>query len=74
MKLIQIEVINISLYQILNFFTMINVNKIENRITFKIKTEYYLEVLTPETMKLLGSTTSKVTKTENGENVSRLED
>ena len=74
MKPIQIEVINISLYQILNFFTMINVNKIENRITFKIKTEYYLEVLTPETMKLLGSTKSKVTKTENGENVSRLED
>ena len=74
MKLIQIEVINISLYQILNFFTMINVNKIENRITFKIKTEYYLEVLTPETMKLLGSTKSKVTKTENDENVSRLED
>ena len=74
MKLIQIEVINISLYQILNFFTMINVNKIENRITFKIKTEYYLEVLTPETMKLLGSTKSKVTKTENGENMSRLED
>ena len=74
MKLIQIEVINISLYQILNSFTMINVNKIENRITFKIKTEYYLEVLTPETMKLLGSTKSKVTKTENGENVSRLED
>ena len=74
MKLIQTEVINISLYQILNFFTMINVNKIENRITFKIKTEYYLEVLTPETMKLLGSTKSKVTKTENGENVSRLED
>ena len=74
MKPIQIEVINISLYQILNFFTMINVNKIENRITFKIKTEYYLEVLTPETMKLLGSTKSKVTKTENDENVSRLED
>ena len=32
------------------------VNKIENRITFKIKTGYYLELLTPETMKLLGST------------------
>ena len=74
MKPIQIEVINISLYQILNFFTMINVNKIENRITFKIKTEYYLEVLTPETMKLPGSTKGQVTKTENGENVSRLED
>ena len=34
----------------------IYVNKIENRITFKIKTGCYLELLTPETMKLLGST------------------
>ena len=32
----------------------IYVNKIENRITFKIKTGYYLKLLTPETMKLLG--------------------
>ena len=30
---------------------MIYVNKIENRITFKIKAGYYLELLTPETMK-----------------------
>ena len=29
----------------------IYVNKIENRIMFKIKTGYYIEVLTPETMK-----------------------
>ena len=36
----------------------IYVNKIENRITFQIKTGYYLELLTPETMKLLGSTES----------------
>ena len=35
---------------------IIYVNKIENRITFKIKTGYYLELLTPKTMKLLGST------------------
>ena len=40
----------------------IYVNKIENRITFKIKSGYYLERLTPETMKLLGSTESKITK------------
>ena len=40
----------------------IDVNKIENRITFKIKTGYYLELLTPERMKLLGSTKSKITK------------
>ena len=32
------------------------VNKIENRVTFKIKNGYYSEFLTPETMKLLGST------------------
>ena len=38
------------------------VNRIENRITFKIKSGYYLELLTPETMKLLGSTESKITK------------
>ena len=31
----------------------IYINKIENRITFKIKTGYYLELLMPELMKLL---------------------
>ena len=36
------------------------INKIENRITFKIKPEYYLELLTPETMKLVGSTISTI--------------
>ena len=43
------------------------------RITFKIKIVYYLELLMPETMKLLGSSKSKITKDENGENVPRLE-
>ena len=38
---------------------LIYVNKVENIITFKIKTGYYLELLMPETMKLLGSTKSK---------------
>ena len=38
------------------------INKIENRITFKIKAGYYLELLTPETMNLLGSTKSKFKK------------
>ena len=51
----------------------IYVNRIENRITFKIKSGYYLELLTPETMKLLGSTESKITKDKNGENVPNLE-
>ena len=49
------------------------VNRTENRITFKIKNEYYLELLTPETMKLFGSTESKITKDKNGENVPHLE-
>ena len=48
------------------------INKIENRITFKIKAGYYLEFLTPETMKLFESAKSKITKDENGENVPRL--
>ena len=48
-------------------------NKIENRVTFKTKNGYYLEILTPETMKLLGSTESKITKDKNGENVPHLE-
>ena len=51
----------------------IYVNRIENRITFKIKSGYYLELLTPETMKLLGSDESKITKDKNGENVPHLE-
>ena len=51
----------------------IYVNKIENRVTFKIKKGYYIELLTPETMKLLGSTESKITKDKNGENVPHLE-
>ena len=49
------------------------INKIENRITFKIKSEYYLELITPETMKLLGRTKSKINKDKNGENVPHLE-
>ena len=51
----------------------IYVNKVENRITFKIKNWYSLELLTPETMKLLRSTENKTTKDKNGENVSHLE-
>ena len=41
------------------------INKIENRITFKIKSGYNLELLTPETMKLLGSTENRITKDKN---------
>ena len=48
-------------------------NKIANKIPLKIKTGHYLELLTPETMKLLGSTKSKITENKNGENVPYLE-
>ena len=51
----------------------INVNKIENRITFKIKNGYSLKLLTKETMKLLVSTKDKITKDKNGENLPNLE-
>ena len=51
----------------------IYINKIENRITIKIKTGDYLELLTPGTMKLLGSTENEITKDKNGENVQHLE-
>ena len=51
----------------------IYVSKIQNRIKYNIKTGYYLQILTPETMKLLGSTISKITKDENGGNVSHLQ-
>ena len=51
----------------------IYVNKIEDRVTFKIKNGYYLELLTPETMKLLGSTETKINKDKNGQNVPHLE-
>ena len=47
--------------------------KIKNRIVFKIKTGYKLELLTPETMKLLGSTNKLVDKDKNSENVPKLE-
>ena len=37
-----------------------HINKIENRVALKVKTGYYLELLTPETMTLLGITKSKI--------------
>ena len=49
------------------------VNKIENKVTFKIKNGYSLELLTSETTKLLGSTKNKITKDKNGEIVPHLE-
>ena len=54
--------------------TKIYVNKIENRNTFRIKTGYYyINRVTPETMKLLGSTKSKISKDKKCENLPHLE-
>ena len=47
-------------------------NKIKNRIVFKTKTGYKLELLTAETMELLGSTKKDVNKEKDGENVPKL--
>ena len=44
----------------------IYVNEIGKRVTFRIKTGNYIEILTSETMKLLGSTKNKII---NGKNV-----
>ena len=51
----------------------IYINKIENRIMFKINTEYYHKLLMPEMMKLLESNKSQITRDEHGENVPHLE-
>ena len=48
-------------------------NKTKNRMIFKKKTGYNLGLLTPETMKLLGSTKKVIDKDKNGENVPKLE-
>ena len=51
----------------------IYVNKIENRVTLKIKNEYSLELFTSETVKLLGSIENKITIDKNIETVPHLE-
>ena len=44
-----------------------------NKIAFKVKTGYYLDLLTPETMKLYGSTKKNTTEDKNDENAPHLE-
>ena len=52
---------------------LIYTNTINNRIVFKIKTGYKLELLSKETMKLLGSTSSIIDADKNSENVPKLQ-
>ena len=61
-----------SISDIQDYFEYI-LKKHSDRITFKIKSGYYVDLLTPETMKLLVSTESKITKNKNDENVPHLE-
>ena len=56
-----------------NVSIRIYVNKTEKRITLKVKTRYYLELLTPGTMKLLRGTENKITKDKKGENLPHFE-
>ena len=51
----------------------IDVNEIKNRIVFKIKTGYKQELLSEETMQLLGSSKKVIDKNKNGEFAPRLE-
>ena len=51
---------------------LVYINRINNRVVFKIKDGYKLELKTPETMKLFDST-KKQAKQKNGENVPGLE-
>ena len=52
---------------------LIYANTINNRIVFKIKSGYKLELLSEETMKLLGSAKDIIDSDKNSENVPRLE-
>ena len=51
----------------------IYVNKLEKRITIKLKRGYYPDLFTPESMKLLRSTKSTITKDKNNEILPHLE-
>ena len=51
----------------------IYVNKIKDRIVFKIKTGYKLELLSPETMQFFGSSKKDVNQNKHGEIVLKLE-
>ena len=48
-------------------------NIIKNRIVFKIKTGYRLELLSPKTMRLLGSAKQDIYKDKNREHVPKFE-
>ena len=56
-----------------NVPVQIYVKKIENRVVFKIKTGYELELLSPETIRLLGDTKKDADQEKDGEDAPKLE-
>ena len=71
MDLIQFLIFKITLTE--NYPIQVYPNKVKNGIVFQIKTGYKLELLSPETVKLLGSTKTDFDKDKDGEDVSKLE-
>ena len=51
----------------------IYINRVNNGLVLKMKDGYKVELQTPETMKLFGSTKKLIGKTKNGQNVLSLE-
>lgn len=49
--------------------TQIYINSMEKKITFKIKSGYYFDVLTVKTIKLLGSTDRRKTDSKDEDNI-----
>lgn len=49
--------------------TQVYINRIEKKITFKIKSGYYFDVLTVKTIKLLGSTDRRKTDSKDEDNI-----
>ena len=56
-----------------NVPVQIYVKKIENRVVFKIKTGYELELLSPETIRLLGDTKKDADQEKDGKDAPKLE-
>ena len=56
-----------------NLLIHICINRINNRLVFKIRDGYKLELQRPEMMKIFGSTKNLISKTRNDKNMPSLE-
>ena len=55
-----------------NFPVQIFANKIKNRLVFKLRRDYKIELLSPETMELLGTTKKDIDQDKDGEDVWKI--